>query len=85
MTPTELKLTAIHRGPVVPLETICNDYLHIGYDTALQYASLNQLPFATFRLRDSKKAPLMVSVEALAAHIDSVTARATKEWNDSQV
>ena len=54
MTPTELKLPAIHKGPVA-------------------------------RLRDSRKAPLMVRVVDLAAHIDAVSECAKESWDNSQV
>ena len=55
------------------------------YSEAAKLAAVNDLPFPTFRLRDSRKAPLMVTVSDLAKHIDSSSECAKKEWDYSQV
>lgn len=85
MTPTELKLTAIHKGPVARLSDISRQYLGMEYAEAAKLAAVNDLPFPTFRLRDSRKAPLMVRVVDLAAHIDAVSECAKESWDNSQV
>lgn len=85
MTPTEIKLTAIHKGPVARLSDISKAYLGMEYAEAAKLAALNTLPFHTFRLRESRKAPLMVTVSDLAAHIDAVSECAKEEWDNSQV
>ena len=85
MTPTELKLTAIHKGPVARLSDISRQYLGMEYAEAAKLAALNRLPFHTFKLRDSRKAPLMVTVSDLAKHIDSSSECAKKKWDYSQV
>ncbi len=85
MTPTELKLTAIHKGPVARLADISKAYLGMEYSEAAKLAAVNDLPFPTFRLRDSRKAPLMVRVVDLAAHIDSTSKCAKESWDNSKV
>ena len=84
MTPTELKLTAIHQGPVVRLADVCEKYLHLTYPEAQRRAALNQLPFPTFRL-GTRKAPLMVNISDLARVLDEAAAEAAREWERSQV
>lgn len=85
MTPTELQLLALHRAPTVCLDAICETYLSMSRETARAAAALNRLPFPTFRLHDSRKAPVMVKVSDLAAHIDSTHKCAQEEWRHSQV
>lgn len=85
MTPTEIKLTAIHKGPVARLADISKAYLGMEYSEAAKLAAVNDLPFPTFRLRDSRKAPLMVRVVDLAAHIDSTSKCAKESWENSKV
>lgn len=55
------------------------------YSEAAKLAAVNDLPFPTFRLRDSRKAPLMVRVVDLAAHIDSTSKCAKESWENSKV
>jgi hypothetical protein len=71
MTPTEIMLFAAHRSPAVPLDAICRTYFNLEPDTASHYAGLRRLPVPAFRLNDSRKAPWMVDLKVLAAHIDS--------------
>ena len=85
MTPTELKLTAIHKGPVARLADISKQYLGMEPAEAAKLAALNRLPFHTFKLRESRKAPLMVRVVDLAAHIDSTSKCAKESWDNSKV
>lgn len=85
MTPTEIKLLAIHKGPIIPLAEISKRYLGRSPQEAARLAATNQLPFPAFRLRDSFKSPLMVKVEDLARHIDTVAECAKESWENSQV
>lgn len=84
MSPTELQLLALHRAPAVCLDAICEGYLSMNRETARAAAALNRLPFPTFRLHESRKAPVMVKVSDLAAHIDGVHRCAQREWQHSQ-
>ena len=85
MTPTEIKLTATYGGPVVRLEAICGPYLQLSYKDASKQAALNQLPFPAYRLRDSRRAPLLVDVSSLAAYLDEASRCAKQSWQASQV
>lgn len=85
MSPTEIALLATFRSPVLRLEVICKDYLGIGYERAKQLASLNRLPFPTYRLWESERAPLLVGSKDLAAYIDNTTETARKQWTQSQL
>lgn len=85
MTQTELQLLAVFRAPAVPLKKVCEDYLGTGYREACRQAGVNTLPVPAFRLTDSQRAPYMVLVRDLAAHIDSVAASAKSDWENSQV
>ncbi len=51
----------------------------------MKRAARNELPVPTFRLSDSRKAPVMVSCEALGAHIDKVEAGARAAWERTQL
>lgn len=85
MTPTELSLIAVYKSPVIPLLEISKKYLNLGPEQAARQAAINELPFPTFRLNDSRKAPLLVKVTDLAAHIDRVSEKAQGDWSKSQV
>lgn len=73
------------QDPVVPLTDICTKYLNLSAKKAMEKAALNQLPFPTFRLADSQRAPLLVSVTDLMAHIEVCRAAANESWAKSQV
>ena len=85
MSPTEIALIDIYKGPTVPLAEISQRYLGMDPNYAQKLAKLNTLPFPTFRLTESPKAPLMVSTVDLARHIDWQRAIAMKSWENSQV
>ena len=85
LSPTELKLLLLHRSPAIRLDEICERYLQMGRATALRQAGLNRLPFPTFRLAESQKAPVMVAVADLASHIDLIHNLAKVEWERSQI
>lgn len=85
MSKTELELLALHRSPVVRLEDICRPYMNLEYPQARDRAALNSLGVPTFRLRESRKAPLLVRVSDLASFIDTQADAADHEWRKSQV
>ena len=85
MTPTTIQLLAIHKAPAVPLAEISKRYLNLSPEEAARMAALHKLPFPTFSLRESQKAPLMVHLEDLAEHIDRARRCAIKSWEHSQV
>lgn len=85
MTPTEIKLLAVLKAPAVPLAEVCDRYLGLGAPEAARQAALHLLPFPAFRLNESRKAPLMVSVTDLARHIDTQHECAKRSWTNSQV
>lgn len=82
---TSLALMSIYKAPAVPLSEICERYFALSYEEAMKRAARNELPVPTFRLSDSRKAPVMVSCEALGAHIDKVEAEARATWERTQV
>jgi hypothetical protein len=84
VTPTELMLLAIYKGPV-PLQDVCERWLNLSPEVALKRAALNRLPFPTFRLSESKRAPLLVDLRDLAGHIDRTRECAKVAWERSQV
>jgi hypothetical protein len=83
-SPTRVELLAVYRAPVVQVESICEKYLNLSWHTAKARAALNLLPFPTFRMGDSRKAPLLVRVGDLAEYIDKQRDEAQREWALSQ-
>ncbi|WP_114787332.1 pyocin activator PrtN family protein [Vibrio tetraodonis] len=72
-------LLALH-GPTIALNEICVDYLGITPKTANQRAKAANLPFPTFKLRDSERAPYMVDTSELASYLESQMKAAKDEW-----
>ena len=65
--------------PCIKLEE-CIDLLGYGSNEAIQRAAWDRsLGIATFRLRQSQKAPRMVTLVALAKHIDGLQTEAEAE------
>lgn len=85
LSKTELELLALHRSPVVRLEDICQPYLNLEYPQARDKAALNELGVPTFRLRESRKAPLLIRISELASYIDNRAEDARKTWHKSQL
>ncbi len=77
---TSLALMSMY-GPSVRLDAICEQYFGISYQEALRLAATQELPVPVFRLRDSKKAPLMVSCDDLGKYIDARRAAAAETWS----
>ena len=85
MTPTELKLLAVHKAPVLRLVDICNQYLNWGSAYAKRRAGEYALPFPAFRPTRSQWAPWLVKLEDLAAFIDAQNIKSEQSWRNSQV
>jgi hypothetical protein len=82
---TSLALMSLYKAPSVPLREISERYLGIAYEEACKRAAKQALPFPTFRLVDSQKAPLMVSCEDLGNWIDQRRDAANEAWQRVQV
>lgn len=83
---TALLLAAAFDGrPAVPLEEICEQYFGLSKEKANAKASVNELPVPTFRAAESQKAPRLVHVDDLAKLLDAMRAKATQDWERSQV
>lgn len=82
---TSLALMAIYKTPVIPLTEVCERFFGLSYEEALKKAARNELPVPAFRLTNSRKAPFVVSAEALGNWIDKQEAAAATLWQRSQV
>lgn len=82
---TSLALMSIYKSPTIPLQDICERYFSLSYEEALKKAARNELPVPAFRLTSSRKAPMMISAEALGNWIDKTEADAKKLWDHCQV
>ena len=76
---------AIHKSPHIPLVDICVKYFSLSYEEAMRKAARQELPVPAFRLTQSRKAPLMVSCQALGEWIDAQEAKARESWLHSRV
>ena len=85
MTPTELKLLAVYKNPVLKLVDICDQYLNWGPAYAKRRAGEYALPFPAFRPTTSQRAPWLVKLEDLAAFIDAQNNKSQQRWRNSQV
>jgi Pyocin activator protein PrtN len=82
---TSLALMAIYKTPVIPLSEVCERYFSLSYEEALKKAARNELPVPAFRLTTSRKAPYVISAEALGDWIDKQEAAAKVLWQRSQI
>lgn len=82
---TSLALMSIYKSPAIPLAEVCERYFSLSYEEALKKAVRNELPVPAFRLASSRKAPMMISAEALGEWIDKNEAEAKALWQRSQV
>lgn len=85
MTPTEQMLLGIHKAPAVQLQAITEHYLSLSWEAAMKQARTNRLPIPTFRMRDSRKAALLVKITDLAAYIDRKAEESRVQWEAAQV
>jgi hypothetical protein len=76
---------SIYKSPAIPLAEVCERYFALSYEEAMKKAARNELPVPTFRLTSSRKAPMMVSAEALGNWIDKTEADARSLWERSQI
>lgn len=82
---TSLALMSLFKTPTIPLAEVCDRFFCLSYEEASKRAARNELPVPTFRLTQSRKAPLMVSAEDLGAWIDKTRDAAAAQWERSQV
>ncbi|MDO6426199.1 pyocin activator PrtN family protein [Thalassotalea sp. 1_MG-2023] len=73
-------LLARFNTPAVPLKDICQEFLGITYKTAEQKAKACDLPFPTFKTRDSERSPTLVNVSDLGDFLNQQYSQARKEW-----
>jgi hypothetical protein len=76
---------SLYKTPTIPLSEVCERFFCLSYEEALKKAARNELPVPTFRLTPSRKAPLMVTAEALGNWIDKTSEEAARLWERSQV
>lgn len=77
---TLFALLARYESTEIPLEDISSEFLGITPRTARQRASAALLPFPTFKIRDSEKAPYLVRAQDLSEYIDKKYKEAREEW-----
>lgn len=77
---TALALMSLYKSPTILLDEISDRYLGLSPSEATKRAARAELPFAAFKLSDSRKAPWVVSAEVLGAWIDRQQAEATHQW-----
>ena len=73
-------LLARFETPAVPLKEICKEFLGITPQTAEQKAKACNLPFPTFKARDSERSPTLVSVTDLGKYLNEQYQIGRKEW-----
>lgn len=70
MSSTKFLLLAQFEKASVPLAEIAGPYLGMSVRKAMEHFNAGTLPIPAFRLRESQKAPVLVSIEDLATYID---------------
>lgn len=73
-------LLACFQKPAVPLKEVCQEYLGLLPKTAEQKAKAGTLPFPTFKVRDSERAPTMVNITDLGEYLQSQYEKGRNEW-----
>lgn len=70
-----------YASPVVPLETIVNDYFtHMKIEDANRRANKLDLPFPVFKSENTKKAKWMVSLIQFASYLDRQSEIANQDF-----
>ena len=70
-----------YSSPVVPLETIVNDYFtHMKIEEANRRANKMELPFPVFKSEETKKAKWMVNIAQFAAYLDRQSRTALEDY-----
>lgn len=72
---TALMLFARHEKALLPLDEICQEYLGLSPQEARRAVSKGELGVKAVQLRDSSKAPWLVHIDDLAAHVDRLRQR----------
>lgn len=73
-----------YRAPVVPLETVVQDYLpHLTNVVAVKRAAKCELPFPAFK-PDGNKSAYMVNVAHVALWLDTTAQECQKDWEAMQ-
>jgi hypothetical protein len=71
-----------YSSPVVPLETIVNDFFtHMKIEEANRRANKMELPFPVFKSEETKKAKWMVNIAQFAAYLDRQSKVAEQDFN----
>lgn len=73
-------LLARFETPAVPLKEICQEFLGIEPKTAEQKAKACDLPFPTFKLRESERSPTLVNISDLGEFLNKQYSDARQEW-----
>lgn len=81
---TAFLLMAQHGSAMIPLASICDEYLGMTQQVAQRKAATQELPFPVVRLNPGRKSPLVVHVDDLAAYIDKQRAEASTVWQQMQ-
>lgn len=82
---TTFALIARFESSTVELKQISQEFLGITPKTAEQKAKACDLPFPTFKLRESERSPTLVKLEDLGAFIDKQYKEAREEWESVNV
>lgn len=77
---TTFALMARFGSATVDLKEISQEFLGITPKTAEQKAKACNLPFPTFKLRESERSPTLVKIEDLGAYIDKQYKEARTDW-----
>lgn len=68
----------------IPLAEFAKRYLDIDEEWANKQAKNNKLPFPVFRA-GGQKSPWFIDIKELADYLDTLKARAKREFNDTQL
>ncbi len=82
---TTFALIARFEGTTVELKQISQEFLGITPKTAEQKAKACDLPFPTFKLRDSERSPTLINLKDLGEYIDQQYKAAREEWESVNV
>ncbi|MEJ6080800.1 pyocin activator PrtN family protein [Vibrio sp. 1-Bac 57] len=73
------------QSPTVELKVISQEFLGLRPATAMQRAKAGSLPFPTFKLLDSERAPTLVNIDDLAKHMTAKYQQAEEEYQSVQL